>query len=76
MIYEKRKGYFKYVDEPCLEAIKWGSNDDPIGLLEIGKIYNGKIEVHSSYSAIFLEDFPNKKFNSISFEEIKEEQCS
>lgn len=73
MIYEIRKGSFKYINEPCIEAINWGYNDNPIGILEIGKIYKGKIEVHSCHSKIFLDDYPNKKFNSISFEE--EKQC-
>ena len=71
MIYRVKEAYFKYVKEPCIEAIKWGNNDSPIGVLTLGGIYHGRIEVHSCYSAIFLDIFPDKKFNSISFEEVE-----
>ena len=67
MIHKIEEGYFKYVKEPCIEAIRWGDNDNPIGLLTMNGIYHGRIEVHDSYSAIFLDIFPDKKFNSISF---------
>jgi hypothetical protein len=67
MIHEIKEGNFKYVKEPCIEAIRWGNNDSPIGLLTMNGIYHGRIEVHDSYSAIFLDIFSDKKFNSISF---------
>ena len=71
MIHKIKECYFKYVEEPCIEAIHWGDNDNPIGLLTLGGIYHGRIEVHDSYSAIFLDIYPDKKFNSISFIEVE-----
>jgi hypothetical protein len=51
------------------EQVKWGSNDDPRGLLEPGKEYEIEgIEMHSWHSKIHLKEFPGKKFNSSSFE--------
>jgi hypothetical protein len=48
--------------------VNFGSNDDPRGLLEEGKIYTlkGK-EIHSWHTKYSLEEFPHKKFNSVSF---------
>jgi len=57
-----------YKGIPNPEAVKWGSNDDPVGLLEPGKKYViENIEVHSWHTKIFLQEFPGKKFNSVHF---------
>lgn len=40
-------------------------------LLEIGEIYHvNNIEVYSWYTLIYLEEFPNKEFNSVAFNEV------
>lgn len=52
--------------------VRWGSNDDPSDLLTIGKVYDvQKVEVHSWHTKYYLKEFPNKKFNSVSFEVIE-----
>ena len=52
--------------------VRWGSNDDPSDLLTIGKIYEvQKVEPHSWHTKYYLKEFPNKKFNSVSFEIIE-----
>lgn len=38
MLYGKRKGKFKYIENPCQEVISWSNTDNPIGLLKIGEI--------------------------------------
>ena len=60
----------KYIG--CTEnQIKWGCNDDPHSFLTIGGIYTMlKEEVHSWHTKIILKEFPDKKFNSVCFEEI------
>lgn len=43
-------------------------------LLEIGKEYTVEnVEVHSWHTIVYLKEFPNKKFNSVVFEEIAEQ---
>lgn len=50
-------------------SIKWGSNDDPRGLLEDGKEYEvEKVMVCLFHTKIILTDFPEKKFNSVGFQ--------
>lgn len=50
------------------EQINWGSHQDPKGILEVGKEYEiERAEVHSSYTKIFLKDFPKLSFNSVWF---------
>jgi hypothetical protein len=49
--------------------VKWGSNDDPNEFLTIGEVYEvEKVEPHSWHTKYRLKEFPNKKFNSVSFE--------
>ena len=44
----------------------------PFELLEIGKEYTViDIDVHSWFTNITLEEFPDEQFNSVLFEEIK-----
>jgi hypothetical protein len=54
------------------EQVQWGRNDDPRdSFLEIGKTYELlDKEVHSWHTKFILKEFPDKKFNSVSFEEI------
>jgi len=52
--------------------VNYGSNDDPRGLLKEGKIYTiQRKEVHSYHTKYILKEFPDKKFNSVSFEEVR-----
>lgn len=51
------------------DAVKWGGNDDPKGILEIGKSYTVKrTEIHSWHTKVILKEFPNNRFNSGHFE--------
>ena len=53
------------------EQVKWGNNDDPSKYLKEGNIYDVmNKEVHSWHTKIILKDFPDKKFNDVSFEYI------
>lgn len=50
------------------EQIQWGNNDDPTGILVIGKTYTiSKIEVHSQHTKISLEGIVGR-FNSVCFD--------
>ena len=54
--------------------VRWGGNDDPRGLLTKGTIYELQHkEVHSQHTKYFLAEFPDKEFNSVCFESIKEQ---
>lgn len=58
----------------CDEQVKWGSNDDPRGLLTEGDVYTvNSVEVHSWHTKITLREFPELKFNCVSFEEVNKE---
>ncbi len=49
--------------------VNWGGNDDPAALLTAGVEYELlREEVHSWHTKYILRDFPDKKFNSCSFE--------
>lgn len=50
------------------EQVRWGGNDDPRTLLRNDIKYTVKdFEVHSWHSKVILEEFPDKKFNSVHF---------
>lgn len=50
------------------EQVRWGNNDDPRGLLEIGNIYEVEHEdVHSWHTKYSLKGIKGK-FNSVCFE--------
>jgi hypothetical protein len=52
------------------DQVKWGSNDDPRGLLVEGEMYTvEKEEVHSWHTKIYLAEHPGKKFNSVCFDD-------
>lgn len=51
--------------------VRWGSNDDPRGLLIEGKLYDlACVEVHTWHTKLLLQDFPGKMFNSANFEDV------
>jgi len=53
------------------DQVRWGGNDDPRNLLVVGNCYDVKYtEEHSWHTKLILEDFTDKKFNSVSFVEI------
>lgn len=56
----------------CTEdQIRWGSNDDPNGLLTPGEVYEvEKIDVHTWHTKYILKGFPGRVFNSVCFEEV------
>ena len=51
-------------------SMRWGSNDDPRGRLELGKVYTVDFtEVHSWHTKVYLKEFPDFKFSSAHFED-------
>lgn len=57
----------QFVDA-CDAQVKWGNNDDPRLVLRPGLSYNVLVvEVHSSHTKVYLEEFPNLRFNSVHF---------
>lgn len=59
------------------DQVKWGSNDDPRGLLEEGKEYEVVgLEVHSWHTKIILTDYPKLRFNGAGFEYSGAEQSN
>jgi len=73
-IYAKAGTKVKFIEDNVSRAqIQWGSNDDPSGLLVIGRIYEiDHTEVHTQHTEVFLKEFPGKQFNSVWFESIGE----
>ena len=69
-IYTPRFSRVKFIS--CdQDQIRWGNNDDPNGLLKPNETYVvDRTEVHSSHTKVFLMKFPNKKFNSVCFENV------
>lgn len=52
------------------DQVTWGNNDDPRGLLDIGQTYTvNLVELHSWHTKLELEGFPGKRFNSVCFEQ-------
>jgi primase-polymerase (primpol)-like protein len=63
------RALYKGDDFASIDVVNWGSNDDPKGLLVEKREYEVlREEVHSWHTKLILKDFPNKKFNSVSFE--------
>lgn len=61
----------RFIKKASIDQIRWGSNDDPNDLLEVGKVYDVEDwEVHSWHTKVILVDFPGKRFNSVNFEEV------
>ena len=63
--------FLRYIGKNISEAqINWGSHTDPTGLLVHGGVYETKeVDIHGSYTAIYLKGFGNDHFNSVWFEE-------
>jgi len=58
----------KLVEKQDKDQIRWGSNDDPNNLVEIGKTYIlESVDVHSWHTKITLEGIKGR-FNSVNFE--------
>jgi hypothetical protein len=52
--------------------VNWGGGDDPRKYLSVGAQYVVKErDVHRMHTRIYLEDFPNKWFNSVCFADVK-----
>ena len=53
-------------------SINWGSHDDPRGVLLEGHTYTvDRTEVHTWHTKVYLQEFPNKHFNSVWFDETR-----
>lgn len=53
--------------------IAWGNNDNPNDILTIGGIYKVKsVRIHHWHRKLILEDIPELKFNSSSFEYVNQ----
>lgn len=56
-----------FIEQPTVEQIRWGDNDDPGKYLTVGNIYKVRdVEIHSYHSKVFLEGI-EAKFNTVSF---------
>lgn len=59
----------KYLGDASDFQVRWGSNDDPRGLLQDGQEYEvERVEVHTQHTKIHLKEFPGKRFNSVHFD--------
>ena len=59
-----------YNGEASDAQVGWGSNDDPRGVLENGRVYTeDRVETHSWHTKVILKEFPDKRFNSVHFRE-------
>jgi len=57
------------------DQVRWASHDDPRGFLNIGQLYVvDHIDIHSWHSEVYLVGFEDKDFNSVCFEEVKEDK--
>jgi hypothetical protein len=53
------------------EPVRWGSNDNPKGLLFEGDIYYvERVEIHYSHTKLYLRGIRGGKFNSTYFEKV------
>jgi len=58
----------KYI-RPSDSIARYGGNDNPEGILKVGKTYTvDRTEIHSWHTKVYLEEYPGKKFNSNHFE--------
>jgi len=54
------------------EQVRWGSNDNPKGLLFEGNVYYvERVEIHSWHTKLYLRGIRGGKFNSVCFEKVK-----
>lgn len=69
-IYAPEGTKVKFIEESAsIAQIRWGGNDDPNGVLEVGEEYTvDHTDVRSSHTKLFLKEFPGKQFNTVWFE--------
>lgn len=57
--------------ETSKEAVQWGNDHDPEGILIRGGIYTiEKTEVHNWHTKVILQEYPEFKFNSSHFDSV------
>jgi hypothetical protein len=67
--WSKEKEDYQY-SPPSKDSINWGGHCDPTDVLVLGETYTIEhIEIHSWHTKVYLEEVPNKSFNSVWFEE-------
>jgi hypothetical protein len=65
----------QFVGKVSQEQIRWGSHCNPKNILTPKQTYTvDHTEIHSSYTKVFLVEFPDKGFNSIWFCNVAEEK--
>jgi len=69
-IYSKKGTKVKFTNASD-NQVRWGSNDDPRQYLEMNEIYTiDRTEVHTQHTKVYLQEYPDKKFNSVHFEAV------
>jgi len=54
------------------EQVRWGSNDNPKGVLFEGNVYYvERVEIHSWHTKLYLRGIRGGKFNSVCFEKVE-----
>jgi len=68
-IYAPKGTKIKFVNR---DYRNWGSCDDPNKFLNIDQIYTiDHTEPHSWHTKVYLQEFPDNKFNTIHFIEVE-----
>lgn len=69
-IYAEKGTKVKFIEDDVSDAqINWGGHDDPRGILRFGEEYTiDHTEVRSSHTKVFIQEVPEKQFNSVWFE--------
>lgn len=59
---------YRFMGEVSDEQVRWGSNDDPRGVLVVGRVYelDREPEVHSWHTKLHIG---GKRYNSVNFRE-------
>ena len=53
----------------------WGGTDKASGYLVVGELYNViNVDIHDCHTKITLAEFPDRRFNSVLFDELEDEQ--
>ena len=66
--YVNEGDWIRYIDATDAQ-VRWGGNNDPRGVLKEGGLYTVKrVEIHKSHTKLFLDGYPNLRFNSVHFE--------
>jgi hypothetical protein len=51
--------------------VRWGGNDDPTGILTVGKIYTvDHTEIHTQHTKVHLQGISGR-YNSVCFEDVR-----